>query len=1119
MSSSQSELTDLAGRDATSGQPVRLPAAAAAAGRAGSASPGSNAVRRGKVQPPPLRTETLERPRLLEWLHSKSNGRLVLITAEAGYGKTTLLADFARRTRLRTLWYRLESADGNGLAFISGLIAACQEHDPQFGAEIQPMLLRLDDDRPTREAVVALLLDGLGKLAENGALLFLDDFHLVDDSSDVITLVSDILRRGPERLSVVLASRRTPSLSLARLRSLGEVAELTANELRFDEAETAQLFQETFGRPLDAESIAELAGRTEGWAASLQLVEAALRSRSKAEAREFIRSLSAADGDLYDFLAEEVVGSLTVTDQAFLMRISVLESVDVELAAVVAGIGSAMARKQIVSSERWGLLARMTTNRSSFRFHPLVREFLLARLTREIGVDALTELHRVVARAAEERDWIVACTHYTAAGDVDRVAEMLERALGEIMATGQYAIAARFVEVARSSDPGSAVILSRLALADNDSHRAQELARRAVELGDLDEAAAGNLISVLIATAGFEEARRLARDLQSRAHDPQIGQIAELTADLIDASVDGYLPGVANAAMRLARQSADRGSLRYQGIALLNAAELWRAIGRPREALEAAIEARAILRTVDAAAELPTASSIEAWALTMSEGSESGRSAFRACRTDADGHPPAEVVAEFAAVEAMFGDPGCAKALIAEASAGTDASNTEIAEKISLASCQLAIREGRLDEAAACLDRVRVAALCGVPGREAWRLTLAAHFAVAATDPLAGDLVRIALLHARCQGAESLVAYCRVLDAVRAEADGLGEELASVLETNPAALSVVAEHVLSRIGEVTPELLAKIVEEASRRPERWRPALRRLVDSNESRQRVLAARLLDRIGSANDIRRLRRAAKLCPSGSPDRDLGRRLAHRLAPRIFVDDQGRVVVYKDGEPLSARLIRRKVLALLCLLLTKPAFTAPRDEVLDAMWPDMAPDEALNSLNQTIYFLRRVFEPEYVEDLSPGYINHDSELVWLNEGLVGSRSSRCAAALERLSKPPTPDEVVELSGLYKDRFAMDFAYEDWASDHRDTIHAAYLHAIEEGVRLDSATGHFRRGAEIARRALAIDPGAHEIEESLLRLYRLEGSHAAAAEQYGHYATSMRLDLDLDPPALTTF
>ena len=142
------------------------------------------------------------------------------------------------------------------------------------------------------------------------------------------------------------------------------------------------------------------------------------------------------------------------------------------------------------------------------------------------------------------------------------------------------------------------------------------------------------------------------------------------------------------------------------------------------------------------------------------------------------------------------------------------------------------------------------------------------------------------------------------------------------------------------------------------------------------------------------------------------------------------------------------------------------------------------------------------------------------WWGEELWGEEwMSRCAAALERLSKPPTPDEVVELSGLYKDRFAMDFAYEDWASDHRDTIHAAYLHAIEEGVRLDSATGHFRRGAEIARRALAIDPGAHEIEESLLRLYRLEGSHAAAAEQYGHYATSMRLDLDLDPPALTTF
>ncbi len=103
-----------------------------------------------------------------------------------------------------------------------------------------------------------------------------------------------------------------------------------------------------------------------------------------------------------------------------------------------------------------------------------------------------------------------------------------------------------------------------------------------------------------------------------------------------------------------------------------------------------------------------------------------------------------------------------------------------------------------------------------------------------------------------------------------------------------------------------------------------------------------------------------------------------------------------------------IRRKVLALLCFLLTKAEMSSTRDQVLDALWPDLDPPDAVNSLNQTVYFLRRVIEENYVDDLSPGYLHHDSDLIWLDPELISSRSNECRQLIKALPPEPTPDQV---------------------------------------------------------------------------------------------------------------
>ncbi len=186
--------------------------------------------------------------------------------------------------------------------------------------------------------------------------------------------------------------------------------------------------------------------------------------------------------------------------------------------------------------------------------------------------------------------------------------------------------------------------------------------------------------------------------------------------------------------------------------------------------------------------------------------------------------------------------------------------------------------------------------------------------------------------------------------------------------------------------------------------------------------------------------------------------------------------------------------------------------REEVADSLWPDHDPNSALNSLNQTVYFLRRVFEPDYKEDLSPGYVGQDGETIWLDPELVDSKSRQCLEIIRMMPGLPTPEGALALATTYSGRFALDFAYEEWAAAYRDGLHASYLRVMEHAVRLDMNAGHLDRATFLAERAAEADPDSEEIQLSLTRLYRHSGAYAAAAEQYGHYANIAK-DLGVDP------
>src|SRR5262249_47826455 len=152
------------------------------------------------------------------------------------------------------------------------------------------------------------------------------------------------------------------------------------------------------------------------------------------------------------------------------------------------------------------------------------------------------------------------------------------------------------------------------------------------------------------------------------------------------------------------------------------------------------------------------------------------------------------------------------------------------------------------------------------------------------------------------------------------------------------------EQVLPRLGQLDDDALGVVWEEARRRADRWRPSLRRAVDTLQS-DALPSARLLEQIGGPEDVPRLRRFARDVRAAD---DLGRTLARRVAPRAFVEDLGRVRIRVGDRIVEGASVRRKVVALLCLLLSRDRFSATREQVLDGIWPELDPTSALNSLN---------------------------------------------------------------------------------------------------------------------------------------------------------------------------
>ena len=388
--------------------------------------------------------------------------------------------------------------------------------------------------------------------------------------------------------------------------------------------------------------------------------------------------------------------------------------------------------------------------------------------------------------------------------------------------------------------------------------------------------------------------------------------------------------------------------------------------------------------------------------------------------------------------------------------------------------------------------------------------------AVVSRSDAADRLITEARERATAQGATGALRSIQLLESLQGDPADASSCVTALWSVEPGIIVALAEPIMSRLGQLDDAALEVIFQAASRQPRRWLLGLRGVVDSGSVRDRWAAGRILDAIGEKSDVRQLRALSRELKGPYRLPSLGRELARRTADRVWVEDQGRVIVRIGGRVIPGTDMRRKPLALLCFLLSRPGMSATRDQVLDALWPDTDPDQAVNSLHQTTYFLRRIIEPSYSDDLSPGYVNQDAELVWLDPELISSRSVRCREQMRALGADPSFPAVMGLAVEYRGRFALDFSYEDWASTHRESLHAQYLEVMERAIATSTAAARFAQAMELSRSVLDLDPTLDQIEASLVKMYRLLGAHAAAAEQYQHYTSVLREELGIEPPPL---
>ena len=1091
-----------------------------------------------KVASPHYATPTLRRARLIDWLNEAATCRAAVIAADAGYGKTTLLWQWEREVDFPCYWYKLDRTDRDWTFHISYLIEAISKRHKGFGRRAHSMLQQLGGPGSSRPGVAAYLLADMHERLTEPCTFIIDDWQYVNAVTEVRGLWNQILRDAPPTCRFVFASRVKPRLQFARFKTHSGYAELRTDSLRFTEPEIAELFRDVYNDPLEPSELTELERRTEGWAASLQLVEVSLRERSSPDARrEFIESITAtSDSDLFEFLAEEVLDQQPEETRNFLLTTSILQQITPEVAERLAGVHDGS--KELLGLEHRGLFtSRLDENR--YRYHNLFRDFLERRLVAERSEAEVVGLHIHAASYFETSEqWPEAIHHYLRAGLQRQAARLIAKYGEESVAEGRLGLVDEWLrqlpEEAIKQNARLSLLFGEASGMRGDWQAALDALNRARDFfarkGDvrLEALACLKLSSVYSNYGAVERAAESAEAGLLLVPVDDIGTRLRLAGNVAITRtwLTGSFDAVVRECLRVAAEAAAAGLEHFAAIGHHNAGEMQLRIGEIDKAVVN------LDRAAQFWAESPTNPYADNEALAMGlillgQAERASAMAQDSLRRTAP-WPRPRAIAGYGWATVLEHEGRLSEAI--------DTMQESLSNPVVLGSSR-AYFFARL---------VELQFLRGDPGAE----VVTTHAALEAgpsvdvryVPDIAPALAVADHVQPRCNGrCQSRLAELQIAERTgaklvavvgRVKIGALAFEHRTMRRQRDAwvALADAADagflgaiqwwirryapfaHLAVELPNGT-RLLAQLMKLD---PEGWRSALIALLPTIAGLERATLLAAITHYANRETVEALGTVA-----GADVAEARRQLRHTQASRLYLNTFGGLSLRRASwnGPL-VKIEKRRVRALLAVLAAHAHTTLTRDMAIDLLWPEADGDSAVNSLNQTVFQLRRYIDPTYRQGETPEYVLSSSEQVSLAADLVHTDLQELRRLSDRMTNATwqqRQDAARRAISLIRGEFLADLRYETWASRLQVQVHNEVRARLLPIALQPTASFDVQVATDAAAALIGIDPFDEAATLALADCLTRSGRRIAARDLLIRYADQVRSELDDEPsPAI---
>ncbi len=1065
--------------------------------------PDPRPIIRAKLSPPRIPRHTLHRPRLTERLLQASAYRLTILQAGPGYGKSTALAMLSRRPD-PLIWYQVDAADRDPQRFLAHLLQGFAEIEPELAGA--PAAL-LTEGAPAAHfdawtGVIDALTNALSAHRSGSIYLVLDDAHRLNDSAAMMRLLDWLIGRAPPHLHILLSTRfplQLPHLLHWRVR--GELQEIGQAELAFNALEIARFFGEQAGASLTPSQSEQIAARTEGWAIALNLILRQLTGRPPVEFADALARLSAGEGDLFSYLAHEVLADLPEDVSAFMRVTSILRELD-------APACDYLRRQQdsdaILRHLEENSLFVVQLGPGQLRYHPLFRDLLSSQLS---PLEAQAAHNRAAAYYRALDDEEAAIHHLLAAGSYSDAAGLIVQAGRKWVRRGRLDMLAGWVAALPPESLESRPMLLSL-------------------LGD-----------VARLHSHFEEALAWYQQAEARAraqHDLHTaGQALRGQARVY---LDTVNPSKADELLQEALRLSDGQESRESRAHLLELlAENLLNRGQMDAAHRYQEQARALLEEGPSQEELSVRLLIRTGRLAEARRVLEERAAAERAAPVQRPRAHRETLLLLSLIMAFQGEQAAA---LRAAEEGTRR-GLELASPFITAVGHM--RQGHAwlldkdlpgyERAIACFqEAIAISEALMVP-----RLRVEAGWGLAQAHGFRGEL-------------EQAVAIAGQSIAIAREA---GDEwIEGLVRTVVGAAHVLAgdlpaaHHWLDQAGAIFQEVRDTFGESAVRL---WR-CLAWLQAGEIGRAQAGVADLLRRVRE-NDYAFLFQASTLL--GPPDeralipllilaRDSGREApyARELLARLGLPGierhpgyQLRVQTLGDfrlwrgrQEVEQAEWQRRKARDLFLLLLTYRGRLLEREQITEMLWPGLDPDEAERDFKVAYNQVARVLEPDRKRNAPSAYIMRDGSSYGLRAAadlrvdadgflaLVAAGDGQHAAD-PAASLPPYRQALA----LYQGEYLQAMPYAEWCSEERERLLTTYLRVAERVAQLSLDQGEWEAVIQVCRQILARDDCWESAYRMMMVAYARQGNRTQAMRVYQRCAARLQAELGVEPSPAT--